>query len=81
MLEFKIITHGWSGYDMMSFTLPYLYANGTDVLSPNRRLLKNEILYILSSGSVTMDMIPPFLLRLIFFSVCTFTAVGFSPVP
>jgi len=65
------------------FTLPYLYPNGKDVLSPNRRLLKNKILYNLSSGSVIIDKIPPpppFLLRLIFFSICVLTAVGYSPV-
>jgi len=38
-------------------TLPYLYPNGTDVFIPNRRLLKNEILYSLSSGLVTIDTV------------------------
>ena len=37
---------------------PYFYPSGTDVLSPNRRLLKNEIQYILSSCSVTIDTVP-----------------------
>jgi len=27
-----------------SSKLPYLYRNGTDVLSPNRRLVENEIM-------------------------------------
>ena len=54
MLEFKIVTHGWSEYDSaLSLTHPpNLYRNGTDVLSPNRRQLKNEFLCSLSSGSV-----------------------------
>jgi len=61
-------------------TLHYLYPNGTDVTSANRRLVKNEILYRLSSGSVTIDTVsPPFHLRLMFFSVCTFATVGSPP--
>jgi len=56
------------------FTLPILYPNDTDVLQPIRHVLKNEIVYCLSSGSVTIDTVPtPFLSRLIFISVCTFT--------
>jgi len=55
--------------------LSYLYPNGSDVLSCSRRLLKKEILYNLSSGSVIIETTPPlaFLLRLIFFSVCLVT--------
>jgi hypothetical protein len=54
----------------------YIYSNGTDVLSFNRLLLKNEILYILSSGSVISEIHPPFLLRFIFLSVWTITTSG-----
>jgi len=39
--------------------LSYLYTNGADVFSADRRHLKNEILYILSSASVTIDRFPP----------------------
>jgi len=70
MIEFKITRLS------PLLTLPYLYPNGTDVLSDNRRLLKNEFLYILSSASVIIVMFPPFLLRLVFFSQCTITAVN-----
>ena len=55
------------------FTRSYLYPYGTDVWSCNRRLLKNEILYNLSSGSETIDTTPPpaIFLRFIYFSVCS----------
>ena len=48
----------------------FIYPKGTDVLSCNRLLLKNDNLYILSSGSVTIYTRPPFPhFRLIFLSV------------
>jgi len=60
MLQLKIITYGWSGLDtILSFTHPALFIPKRVVLlSPNRRLLKNEILYCFSSGSVTIHTIP-----------------------
>ena len=54
----------------------HLYLNATDVSSLKCLRYKNEILYILSSGSVIMGTTPPpphFLLRLIFSSVYTVT--------
>ena len=69
------------GYDTNLHTLPLFIPKRDGLFSPNRRLLKNEILYNLSSGSVTMDTVPlSALLRLIFFSVYTFTSEGSSPV-
>ena len=60
MPKFQIITHGWSGGEIILLPRhsPYLYPNGTDELSAKRRRLKNEILYVLSSGSVTMATVP-----------------------
>ena len=52
---------------------PYLYPNGTDLLSPSRRLLKNGF------GDYRYGSAPYFL-RLIFLSVRTFTTVGSSPL-
>jgi len=80
--KFQIITHAWSGGENAPLprNAPYLYPKGTDELSPKRGRLKNEMRYILSSGSVIMASVPPpYLLRLMFFSVCTVT-VG-SPDP
>jgi len=50
------------GYDKtLSSPSPKLYPKGTDVFSPKRSLLKNEILQRLSSGSVTIEtVLPPF---------------------
>jgi len=77
MPKFQITTHGWSGGENAPLPRhsPYLYPNGTDELSAKRRRLKKEILYIIYSGSVIIETIPPpvFHLRLIFFSVCTVT--------
>ena len=80
MPKFQIITHGWScGENIpMPRHSPYSYPNGSDEFSANRRRLKNEILYVLSSGSVTMATVRPFLFCLIF-SVCTGT-VSSTPV-
>ena len=39
---------------------PFIYPKGTDVLSCNRLLLKNDTLYVLSSDSVTICTLPPF---------------------
>src|SRR5215471_1675442 len=49
----------------------YLYLNGSEVLSKRRRLLWNESLYILSSGSDTtaIQAVLSSLFRLIFLSV------------
>jgi len=67
-----------SGADSLSL----LYPKGTDVLSCNRLLLKNDTLYVLSSGSVTICTLPPFpLFRLIFLSVCTVTVSVSPPTP
>ena len=46
--------------------------NGTEVLTCERRLLKTDTLYFLSSVSVIIDITAPkFLFRLILFSMCT----------
>ena len=47
------------GYDT-TFSLPPLFIpNGSEVFSFNHSLLRNEIRYILSSGSVTIATVPP----------------------
>jgi hypothetical protein len=50
-----------------------IYQYRTDVLSPSLRLLKKEILYILSYDSVIISIQPPTLLRLILCSAWTVT--------
>jgi hypothetical protein len=59
--------------DVATSQLSFIYPKGTDELSASLRLLKKEILYILSSGSVIISIRPPALLRLILCSVWTFT--------
>ena len=53
-------SHGGPRCDTVLYpgTHPYLYPNGTDVLSSIRRLLKKEIRYILSSCSENIDTVP-----------------------
>jgi len=81
--KFQIITHGWSGGKNAPLPRhpPYLYPKRTDELSGKCRRLKKGILYILSSGSIIIETIPPpdFLLRLIFFTVCTVTCRNLVP--
>ena len=83
MPKFQVITHGRSGGENAPLPRlsPYLYPNGTDELSAKLWRLKNEILYILSTGSVIIETMPThaFLLRLIFFSGCTVTCRIFVP--
>ena len=54
MPKFQIITLKWSGGKnaLLPCQSPYLYPNGTYVLSAKRRLLKKVILYNLYSGLV-----------------------------
>ena len=61
MPKFQIIIHGWSGGENAPLFrhLPYLYPNGADEFSAKRRGLKEEILYILSSGSDIIETKPP----------------------
>jgi hypothetical protein len=58
----------------------HLYPKGIQLFSCRRRLLKNDILYILSSGSVINDTlaISTFRLRFIFFTVCTVSVAGIT---
>ena len=81
MPKFQIIIHGWSVGENAPLPRhsPYLYPKGTDEFSAKFRRLKKEILYIFSWVSMTLATVsPPFLLRLIFFSICTVTVC--SPV-
>jgi len=59
MPKFKIITHVWSGCKtpLSPVNLP-IYNRKWLTLSPNRNLLKKEILYGLSSDSVIMAAVP-----------------------
>ena len=86
MLVFEISTHG----QRMSLMKPlqmikregnrsYFTRTGQTIIFQSS--LQKEILYSLSSGSVIIETRPhPFLLRLLFFSVCTVTVVRVSPV-
>jgi len=76
VLVCEIFNHGWPGCNtaLSAVYHPYIYPKVTDKYSNIRRLLKNDILYVLFSGFVILATVhPALLLRLILCSVCTLT--------
>jgi len=65
---------------LISPTLTVFIPKRDGLFSPNHRLLKNEILYNLSSGSVTNQTVPNPSSYVSSLSVCTFTTEGTFPM-